>query len=368
MIREHCNQNEPELRLTKRPLGRLLLDGKFITSEDLERAVEEQKKTGETLGAILLRQGILDQMTLKAAVSAQRDLASLDDALKAAAGSRQMTGDLFVRAGRITQEELSLALDEQKRTGAKIGEVLVRLGFITGKELEAVLNFQRNQGCDEADAVRFRLGEILVASETITYEQLRNALARQQSSGKKLGEILVESGYATRRHVERGLSLQRGLVTAALAAVLTLAHMPDVHAAQDAERLALAGANTMTVSATIRSYARLRVLHQNHELVITNADIRRGFVDAASASRVEIKNNNREGYLLEFDSTPMPFKEVHVTGLGATVVIASGTGWIAQPYTGKTPLTVDLSYRFVLSENTMPGTYSWPLAVSVNPL
>jgi hypothetical protein len=32
------------------------------------------------------------------------------------------------------------------------------------------------------------------------------------------------------------------------------------------------------------------------------------------------------------------------------------------------PNTVDLSYRFILSEDAKPGTYAWPLTLSTQPV
>ena len=57
-----------------------------------------------------------------------------------------------------------------------------------------------------------RLGEMLVANEYITEEQLRKALEIQRKvPGKKIGEILVEQGYTTQKRVYRMLERQLGV-------------------------------------------------------------------------------------------------------------------------------------------------------------
>ncbi|MCX8267074.1 MAG: ATPase, partial [Planctomycetota bacterium] len=53
-----------------------------------------------------------------------------------------------------------------------IGEILIDLGALSGGQLQVALGEQRRMGG--------RLGEILLAKEIITDEQLSQALARQQ--------------------------------------------------------------------------------------------------------------------------------------------------------------------------------------------
>jgi type IV pilus assembly protein PilB len=55
------------------------------------------------------------------------------------------------------------------------------------------------------------LGEILVERKTLTEEQLREAMTRQHRSRKRLGEILMEMGFATPDAVLDGLSAQLGV-------------------------------------------------------------------------------------------------------------------------------------------------------------
>lgn len=57
-----------------------------------------------------------------------------------------------------------------------------------------------------------RIGEMLIANEYITEEQLRKALEIQRKvPGKKIGEILVEQGYTTQKRVYRMLERQLGV-------------------------------------------------------------------------------------------------------------------------------------------------------------
>ena len=55
------------------------------------------------------------------------------------------------------------------------------------------------------------LGEILVERNTLTQDQLREAIERQQRSRKRLGELLMELGFADADSVLEGLSAQLGV-------------------------------------------------------------------------------------------------------------------------------------------------------------
>ncbi len=349
--------------LTKRPLGRILLDGEFIIQAELDAALVEQRRTNELLGDILVRLGVIDPVELEVALSVQRDLATAEDAVRTAAGVRRMLGDLLVQARRITQGQLAAALEEQKKTGEKFGEVLVRLGQLSQGELDAALAFQKNQEGERPVSSRLTLGELLVSAGYITRQELEDALRRQRQSSKKLGEVLIEAGYAKPHEVAHGLRLQSMLLTAALTAALSLSSFSTAHAQPVAARPASA---KVTVSATVLARASIKVLHQAPEIVVTDADIRRGFVDISAGSLIELKNNSLSGCLLTFEAHGLPFKEALVRGLGREVSIGPNGGMIFQTFKGT--VTMALSYRFVLSEDAQPGTYTWPLSLSASPL
>ena len=48
-------------------------------------------------------------------------------------------GDLLIREGLITQQQLAKALQEQKQSGTRVGYNLVKLGFIAEIELTKML-------------------------------------------------------------------------------------------------------------------------------------------------------------------------------------------------------------------------------------
>ncbi|HIJ86896.1 MAG TPA: hypothetical protein HPP97_04335 [Desulfuromonadales bacterium] len=204
----------------KRHIGRILLDGGFLSQKVLDSALNEQKYTKELLGEVLVRMGTLKAEDVAAPLLIQKHLGNIDDAVKMAAGERQLLGALLVQSGHVSNEQLFSVIDEQKRTGERLGEVFIRLGILTERQLKALLDFQTNQ--EAAHVSPLRLGDMLLATGHITCEQLQSALARQASSHKKLGEVLVEAGYATPNHVSYGVRLQKMLLSAVLAAIISL--------------------------------------------------------------------------------------------------------------------------------------------------
>ena len=56
-----------------------------------------------------------------------------------------------------------------------------------------------------------KLGELLLYSNKITKEQLKNALEEQKATGKKLGEVLVNAGYVTDNDIMEVLEFQLGI-------------------------------------------------------------------------------------------------------------------------------------------------------------
>ncbi len=57
---------------------------------------------------------------------------------------------------------------------------------------------------------KIRLGDMLVQQDLITGEQLKLALDEQKRSGRKLGRVLVDSGYVTEEGISTGLARQLG--------------------------------------------------------------------------------------------------------------------------------------------------------------
>jgi hypothetical protein len=341
------------------------VDSGFIASDHLQQALAAQKKSQRPLGEILRDMGLLQSDDIHAALSVQKALGSTESILEMAAGPREHIGEILLAAKRITREQLDLALQEQQQSHEKLGEIFIRHGWLTAAELDAMLAFQERQGSNAGKEGPLRLGSLLVAAGHLTSEQLAEAIVRQRSSNKRLGDVLIELGYAKPDTIAKGLSLQRRLLCAALAALLALSPvigMDSAYAAGDAS-------SRVAVSARVQTYVKLEKLEQVQQLTITQADIDRGYVEVADASRLAIRSNSEHGYVLVFDAMADIFTSTRVQGLQGDFELGAAGGAIMQRQaTARVPIELQLGYRFQLARHVQPGTYSWPMAVSIMPL
>jgi len=133
-------------------------------------------------------------------------------------------GEHLVERGFIDRSELEAALAEQQRSGRKLGEILVAAGALTGSQLTRVLlehaGLRLEDSHTEPAAVATRpeshepwrpLGRVLVDRGAIAEAELEEALHVQRETGRRLGEILVERGYATAQALVSAVIEQHGL-------------------------------------------------------------------------------------------------------------------------------------------------------------
>ncbi len=215
-----------------------------------------------------------------------------------------------------------------------------------------------------AVASELALGNILVALGHVTHNQLEEAVRRQEISGRSLGDELIEAGHASQSQVDTSLRLQRKLIIAALSVAVGLGPMASLPVSAEAAQISA----TMPVSATVISNAIIHSEYQAAQLRVTDADVARGYVDFVAASRFSVTTNSRSGYLLEFRPVNNVFESVQVSGLGNPVRLGADGGFIVQHGPSLSGVMHALNYRFSLRQNTEPGSYPWPLQLTVHPL
>jgi hypothetical protein len=206
-----------------------------------------------------------------------------------------------------------------------------------------------------------KLGEILVAQGHISRDQLESALARQQTSGRRLGEELVKAGYVKRAVVSRALRMQRQITVAAMCSTIAMSTIaPTVDAAPQRGLIA--------VTAIVPAQTVAQLVEQPSEITITDADVARGYVEVAAGSRLRITSNNPAGYFIDFFTRLPIFRSVRVSNSNGSADLGPDGGTIIERGQHGRNLPLDLSYRFMLASNATPGTYAWPLALNVRPL
>lgn len=166
------------------PLGRILIAKGVLSQEDLEHALEYQRRLPKVmhkpLGEILIDLGYITTEELASALAEQPTK------------PQNRIGEQLVQAGVINQGQLAHALSLQfspEHAHKKLGQLLVELGYTTREAIEAV----------------FRKGNTVPAS-TATPAPAPQPLASPQ---KPLGQILLEKGYITPQQLDQALSLQR---------------------------------------------------------------------------------------------------------------------------------------------------------------
>jgi hypothetical protein len=131
-------------------------------------------------------------------------------------------GALLADEGLLTDTELELALDEQRRSGRLLGQIVVDRGYISAFSLARVLSAQHGVDLHEPEAPEPEqqlaevpsawrpLGRLLVEKGLITQTELAEALL-SQGENQRLGEMLVQRGVISGAELARALGEQHGV-------------------------------------------------------------------------------------------------------------------------------------------------------------
>jgi|AGTN01.2.fsa_nt_gi hypothetical protein len=149
-------------------------------------------------------------------------------------------GDLLVRAGIVSQEQLANASSRAVSTGEHLGQAMIRCGYIDPQALAMAVNIQSalkdgvispftarkalalayrsKQGLKHAftqlgirpteQSRTNRLGELLLESHVISQSQLADALAEARKNNLPLGKVLVMLGFISEAQKAAALELQ----------------------------------------------------------------------------------------------------------------------------------------------------------------
>jgi hypothetical protein len=207
-----------------------------------------------------------------------------------------------------------------------------------------------------------KLGQVLVRAGRLDARDLQQALKDQDTSNKRIGEILIEKGFIKPEELTHGLNVQSMLSASRIPAGLSLGSVLEGTVSQTPE-IAKGGASKAGVP--IRSH--LAVLYQIPAITLSRADVKAGYVILENVTRIAIKSNNKKGCMVVFKGLKWPFKEAHAFGFAKDIHITPEGASVQQPYKRNTQ-HVELSYRFILSENAKAGKHPWPLSVAIQPL
>jgi hypothetical protein len=166
--------------VSARLIGAIFVEKGLISAEELERALAEQERTGQRLGEILVSEFGVSRLDLSSALAEQ--WTAIERASPPPPTPLRVVPSIFdADVGDVAateQEARPAAAEHQDADRRPIGEIFVEKGVITQEQLQRALDEQRKTGA--------RLGEVLVAQETLSRLALASALAEQWSDLQKL--------------------------------------------------------------------------------------------------------------------------------------------------------------------------------------
>ncbi len=129
---------------------------------------------------------------------------------------------------------------------------------------------------------------------------------------------------------------------------------------------AVAATTSVSVSAFVRPTATCFIDVQPGNVLVTADDVRRGYVDLPASSRVRVRTNSANGYMLVLEVESAEFDAVVLEESGERVEVR-GTGLVERPFRGRADVVSELGYRLLLNPATQPGVYAWPVSLSAQP-
>jgi len=105
--------------------------------------------------------------------------------------------------------------------------------------------------------------------------------------------------------------------------------------------------------------------HQARVLEISADDVANGIVEVRGGSRFVITLKSRGDYVVDLRARSQLVQAASIEAMGRTVTMESKGGMVVQREVAAGRHVVAIDYRLVLAPGAVPGTYSWPLELSV---
>lgn len=112
------------------------------------------------------------------------------------------------------------------------------------------------------------------------------------------------------------------------------------------------------VTAYVVPHASIESYAQPSRFSVSAGDIERGYVDLAAVYR--ISSNGASGYVVRLAPRVGLTRAIEVSGLSSSVVVHDEVVEVSQPALRR-PQDLRLSFRLLLGDAAIPGTYAWPV-------
>ncbi len=129
------------------------------------------------------------------------------------------------------------------------------------------------------------------------------------------------------------------------------------------QTIAGTGSRALNISTRVVQFLKYSILHQEINLVLGEADIERGYVDISRGMVLSVRSNSNNGYLVWFSTDSALLGDVTVFSENNAYRLSRSGNEVHMPFQGNNFSQKELSFRFHLSEDAVPGTYQWPVAV-----
>ena len=212
------------------PLGRFLLERRFVTEEQLEVGIAQHEWSGRPLAEVLVALGFVSETTVAQARSetelpvpaASPKISGETPRTPGAPTARERTllGQVLLEHGRLTEEQLQTSLVEQERSGRPLGEVLITLGFVSEPIVAQALATQYGGLLKTEYGYATGFGRELRGSSPVTASPVA-------SEAKLTAATAVNPSSAHVEELERELAAVTGELTAANARIPELER--DLH-------------------------------------------------------------------------------------------------------------------------------------------
>lgn len=248
-------------------IGELLMQSEILSSDFIRDALERFEQRGLPIGKVLVMSGYLTEAELRQALEVQslindghlplelgvtvlrvahKEHVSLSEAFQRSGlvqpedQETNRLGQLLVAAGIVTDRDLEEALQINVRTGLPLGHVFCFHGYVSQAILYTALQVQesiRRNAIGRPEAIAglnaaakrernlerleinkgyqklpmkqaLRLGEMLVEARVLVDKLLPDSLVRSLQFQKPIGEILIQSHFASQQLIDAAVEMQ----------------------------------------------------------------------------------------------------------------------------------------------------------------
>jgi competence protein ComFB len=128
---------------------------------------------------------------------------------KSVAPATPRVGQILIRQGHLTEEQLSKALSVQEELSGRgvrrtLGEICVEQGWCEMRHIAEAMRIQQEHIFNAT-----ALGQVLIDIGALTLEQLEEALEKHESASTPLADFLVRRAYCTKQQLHTALEIQQ---------------------------------------------------------------------------------------------------------------------------------------------------------------